>query len=99
MENWQPLDEHLKNVSDLAGQFADLFKSGFWGKIADENHDFGKGLKEWQAWLRRVNYIEDEFSKYYSGHVQHARYCIKKEYDLYQKRTRPRAKEKVIFKA
>ena len=48
-ENWQPLEQHLKNVADLAGQFAVFFKSHVWGKIAGENHDLGKGLNEWQA--------------------------------------------------
>ena len=83
-EKWQLLAEHLKNVSDLSAQFASFFKSDAWGKIAGDNHDLGKGLNEWQAWLRRVNNIEDEFSKHYAGHVQHAIHGAKRLYDLSQ---------------
>jgi CRISPR-associated endonuclease/helicase Cas3 len=83
-ENWQPLEEHLKNVADMAGQFAVFFKSGSWGKIAGENHDIGKGLEEWQAWLRRVNEVEDEFSKHYTGHVNHAIHGAKRLFELSQ---------------
>ncbi len=72
MENKQSPAEHLKNVTDLATKFSNVFKFDAWGKIAGENHDIGKGLNEWQAWLRRVNDVEDSFSKYYADHVNHA---------------------------
>ena len=83
-DKWQVLEDHLNNVRDLAGQFAALFNADAWGKIAGENHDIGKGLNEWQAWLRRVNGIEDEFSKNYIGHVNHAIYGAKRLFELSQ---------------
>ncbi len=70
--NWQLLGEHIENVACLAALFAGFFRSGPWGKIAGESHDIGKGLEAWQAWLRKVNNIEDSFSNYYTGHVKHA---------------------------
>lgn len=82
--NWQPLEQHLKNVSNLAGQFASFFNSDSWGRIAGEYHDIGKGLEEWQAWLRRVNSIDDEFSTYYSGHVNHAIHGAKRLFEYSQ---------------
>jgi len=57
LENWQKLEDHLENVADLAGKFASVFHAGNWGALAGKNHDIGKGTKEWQAWLRRVNNI------------------------------------------
>ena len=33
-DEWQPLDEHLLNVAELARQFADEFGSGEWAYLA-----------------------------------------------------------------
>lgn len=33
-ENWQPLDEHLKNVAKLAAQFAAPFGGHEWARLA-----------------------------------------------------------------
>jgi CRISPR-associated endonuclease/helicase Cas3 len=71
-KDWQKLEDHLKNVGDRAGQFADCFGSRSWGEMAGKHHDLGKGVAEWQAWLRRVNNVTDEFAPFYSGHVNHA---------------------------
>ncbi len=81
-ESWQPLEEHLKNVGLLAAQFASYFNAESWGGTAGESHDIGKGINEWQAWLRRVNNIEDDcFVKFYIGHIQHAIHGAKWLYD------------------
>ncbi len=72
LTEWQKLDDHLSNVAHLASKFAYPFKSGPWGAIAGKNHDAGKGVRSWQAWLRKVNDINDEFAPYYIGHVNHA---------------------------
>ena len=81
-EDWQPLQEHLENVKVLAVHFASFFSSETWGQIAGEAHDIGKGLNEWQAWLRRVNNIDDDsFAKFYIGHIQHAIHGAKWLYD------------------
>ena len=31
---WQPLEEHLKNVAELARKFAEEFGAGDWGYLA-----------------------------------------------------------------
>jgi len=69
---WQPLDEHLKKVAEKAAAFAAAFDSSSWGKLVGSNHDIGKGTLQWQAYLRRVNNVIDEFAEYYIGHVEHS---------------------------
>jgi len=32
--DWQPLEEHLKNVAEMARLFADAFGAGDWGYLA-----------------------------------------------------------------
>jgi len=71
-ENWQPLEDHLKNVAEMAGRFADQFDAKTWAFLLGENHDLGKGTYAWQAYLRRANNLIDEFAKYYEGHPTHA---------------------------
>ena len=39
---WQPLDVHLKNVAELAREFAEDFGVGEWGYLAGLWHDLGK---------------------------------------------------------
>lgn len=80
-EKWQLLDDHLRNVGRLAAQFACFFKASPWGKIAGDYHDTGKGTKEWQAYLRKSNGIEDCFSKFYTGHVNHSFSGAKRLYE------------------
>ncbi|MBW1950860.1 MAG: hypothetical protein JRJ18_15220 [Deltaproteobacteria bacterium] len=41
-EDWQPLEEHLKNVAEKARLFADAFRAGDWGCLAGLWHDVGK---------------------------------------------------------
>ncbi|BCL62067.1 hypothetical protein DGMP_27600 [Desulfomarina profundi] len=71
-EEWQELEEHLKNVAEMAAKFARPFGGENFAAPAGENHDVGKGTNTWQAYLRRMNGIEDEFSVYYEGHPGHA---------------------------
>lgn len=71
-EKWQPLDEHLQNVANLATNFADCFGAKTWAELVGKNHDLGKGTRPWQAYLRWANDIVDEFAKYYEGHPTHA---------------------------
>ena len=71
-EHWQPLEEHLNNVSLMAAGFAESFGGQQWAEIAGKFHDLGKGTKAWQAWLRKVNDVKDEFTEYYEGHHNHA---------------------------
>ncbi|MDD3276295.1 MAG: CRISPR-associated helicase Cas3' [Kiritimatiellales bacterium] len=58
-ETWQPLDEHLKNVADLAADFAKPFESEDWAWDAGWLHDLGKATNAFQAYLRRCNELDD----------------------------------------
>ena len=48
---WQPLEDHLKRVAELARSFADEFGAGEWGYLAGLWHDLGKYSKEFQKYL------------------------------------------------
>ncbi len=71
-EKWQKLEEHLKNVAEMAAEFARPFGGEDWARLAGNNHDLGKGTRPWQAYLRKVNQIIDEFTAFYDGHPNHA---------------------------
>jgi CRISPR-associated endonuclease/helicase Cas3 len=42
IEEWQRLEDHLKNVAEMAKGFADAFGAGEWGYLAGLWHDLGK---------------------------------------------------------
>lgn len=42
--DWQPLEEHLKNVAEMARLFADAFGAGDWGYLAGLWHDLGREI-------------------------------------------------------
>lgn len=72
VEEWQPLEEHLRNVAELAGKFAAPLGAKEWAALAGRKHDLGKGTKAWQAYLRIANKVIDEFAEFYGGHPNHA---------------------------
>ncbi len=72
LDEWQTLEDHLRNVAEMAADFASYFGSQAWGDILGANHDLGKGILPWQAYLRQANGIIDEFSSFYEGHPTHA---------------------------
>jgi HD superfamily phosphohydrolase YqeK len=41
---WQPLEEHLKNVAELARRFAEDFGAGDWRYLAGLWHDLGRKI-------------------------------------------------------
>lgn len=55
---WQPLEEHLKNVAEMARSFADVFGAGDWGYLAGLWHDVGKYSDAFQAKLMVENGFE-----------------------------------------
>lgn len=57
-EEWQPLDQHLKNVADLAAHFAQPFGGQDWARLAGLWHDLGKYSYEFQKKLFDANGIE-----------------------------------------
>jgi len=49
---WQLLEDHLKNVAELARSFAEPFGAGEWAYLAGLWHDLGKHQSEFQDKLR-----------------------------------------------
>lgn len=73
VEKWQGLDEHLRNVADLAAGFATPFSSSEWAWNLGLLHDFGKALPEFQAYLRKANCIDDSaYDLTGGGRVNHS---------------------------
>lgn len=64
--DWQPLDEHLSNVGDLARGFASGFGAGELGLVAGRLHDLGKYTQKFQQRLCG-----------YSGRVDHSTHGAK----------------------
>jgi CRISPR-associated endonuclease/helicase Cas3/CRISPR-associated endonuclease Cas3-HD len=56
---WQPLDEHLKNVAELAHDFAEEFNSGKLAYVAGLFHDVGKYSTEFQQRLCGSKFMVD----------------------------------------
>lgn len=40
-EEWHRLEDHLKEVAEMAGRFAEDFGAGDWGYVAGLWHDLG----------------------------------------------------------
>lgn len=57
-EEWQPLEEHLEKVANLAAEFAKPFGGEEWARIAGLWHDLGKYSNEFQKMLHDANGIE-----------------------------------------
>lgn len=52
LDRWQPLLDHLTNVSDNAACFASAFNADEWARLAGYWHDLGKYSAEFQSYLR-----------------------------------------------
>lgn len=68
---WQPLEVHLRNVADLAGQFADAFGAKEWGEAAGLLHDAGKSAPGFQAYLRASTDVDPHVGEQ-AGRVDHS---------------------------
>jgi len=55
---WQPLEEHLKNVADLAKHFAEDFGAGDWAYLAGLWHDIGKYSMDFQSRLHALGEVD-----------------------------------------
>ncbi|CAK8720701.1 MAG: CRISPR-associated helicase, Cas3 family [Candidatus Electronema aureum] len=86
VEEWQSLEDHLQKAADRCRQFAEQFNAGAWGELAGRFHDLGKGSREFQAYLRHENGIEDEFSPHYNSRWRrdHATFGARHLYKLSQ---------------
>ena len=69
-DKWQPLEEHLKNVAELAAGFARPFGGEKWAYLAGLWHDLGKYSNAFQAKLLRENGIETTIES--TGRVIHS---------------------------
>lgn len=58
-DQWQPLDQHLRNVAIRAAEYAACFRSGEWGHLVGVLHDLGKASDGFQGYLRRSNGLDD----------------------------------------
>ncbi len=57
-DQWQPLEEHLKNVAEMAAEFARPFGGQAWACLAGLWHDLGKYSAAFQKKLYDANGIE-----------------------------------------
>ncbi len=55
---WQPLEEHLKNVAEMAAEFARPFGGDEWARLAGLWHDLGKYSHDFQAKIYAENGFE-----------------------------------------
>lgn len=57
-EIWQPLEEHLRNVAEMAGEFAAPFGGGEWARLVGYWHDLGKYSNAFQKKLYDANGVD-----------------------------------------
>ena len=55
---WEPLDEHLRDVANKAHEFTAKFGAGEWGRAAGLLHDIGKAKPEFQDYIRKLRASE-----------------------------------------
>lgn len=74
----QSLEDHLKAVAKIAGEFSETFGNRDWGELLGHWHDLGKFLPAWQAYIRRETgfdedaHIENSRQEHWTGRA-HAR--------------------------
>ena len=66
---WQPLDRHLEQIADLAGQFAGVFGAASWGRLIGLWHDLGKYAPAFQRYIRKSSEAHIEGK---TGRVNHS---------------------------
>lgn len=49
--DWHPLEKHLRDTAEKAGEFASAFRAGEWGFVAGLWHDLGKYSQAFQDYL------------------------------------------------
>lgn len=69
--DWEPLEHHLRDVAELASDFATAFKASDWGDLLGWWHDVGKYSAEFQAYLAFENGFEAHLEQYV-GRVDHS---------------------------
>ncbi|HOZ49869.1 MAG TPA: CRISPR-associated helicase Cas3' [Candidatus Hydrogenedentes bacterium] len=72
-DQWQILDEHLRNVAETAAHFGAEFDSADWAYNAGWLHDVGKAEDAFQAYLARENDLDDsDYDHSGLGRVNHS---------------------------
>ncbi len=83
---WQPLEQHLRRVAEMAAEFAEPIASSDWAWNAGWLHDMGKAAKEFQAYLLRENGLDDsEYDGGGGGRVNHSSAGAALAEDLFSK--------------
>lgn len=59
-DEWEPLEQHLARVGDLAQEFAAAFGAGQWGTLAGLWHDIGKYSDAFQHYLEAATAANDD---------------------------------------
>jgi CRISPR-associated endonuclease/helicase Cas3 len=70
-DEWQFLEDHLKNVAEMARGFAEDFGAGEWAYLAGLWHDMGKYSAEFQDYLKCTADI-DASTETMPGRVDHS---------------------------
>ncbi len=69
----QSLRDHLKNVAEIASDFAKSFSNDDWVRAAGILHDIGKSSKEWQEYIsNRSGYSDAPVTETSFGKVTHS---------------------------
>lgn len=69
----QSLRDHLKNVADIASDFAKHFSNDDWGYAVGLLHDIGKSSKKWQEYIsQRSGYLDSPDRENSSCKVTHS---------------------------
>jgi CRISPR-associated endonuclease/helicase Cas3 len=72
-QTWEPLEDHLRNVAEMAERFAEPFGSGSWGRLAGLWHDLGKYSHAFQRYLRAsAGTVNDTHRAEVAGKVDHS---------------------------
>jgi len=58
-DNWQKLEDHLRQVAEKAAEFAEPFQSADWAWNAGWLHDLGKATNAFQSYLLQQNDLDD----------------------------------------
>lgn len=70
--HWEPLEDHLRDVGDLAEVFGGAFGAGEWARLLGQWHDLGKYSREFQEYLRAVTSEAHLEEKPAAGRVDHS---------------------------
>jgi len=83
IDEWQGLEDHLRNVAERAKKFAKPFNAGDWAYLAGLWHDLGKYSEEFQAYLLNENGFEAHIENV-PGIVDHSSAGAKHAVNLFE---------------